>query len=646
MTKKNKKKILFHSNYSKALTGFGKNAKNVLKYLYNTGKYEIYEACNGFSKSNPSLSKMPWHCYGTLPDSPQRIKELNQDPNLARSAGYGSEMIDNLIKEIKPDIYIGAEDIWAFNQYWERKWWNKINCMIWTTLDSQPILPLAIESASHIKNYYVWASFAEREMSKLGIDHVKTLHGIVDSQNFFKLPKSKKTELRKSNLIDSNTFLIGFVFRNQLRKSVPNLLDGFALFKEKHPNSNAKLLLHTSWQEGWDIPRLIKEKKINNRDILTTYYCSRCKQYEVKPYAGEKLQCRFCNSKDTLNTTSVGQGVSDSQLNEIYNMLDVYCHPFTSGGQEIPTQEAKLCELITLVTNYSCGEDVCNEESGGLPLEWAEYREPGTQFIKASTIPASICAQLSSVYLMSDKKIKKLGKKSREYVINNYSTKVIGANLEKIIDNMEVKNWDFDFSEKPRDPNYQPPHIESDSAWLVDIYYNILNMSVDPESDQGHKHWMSKIQEGMSREKILDYFKSVAKKENSSINKSDLETFLGDEGRDKRIAVVMPGSAGDVLWTNALIKNLKSLYPEHNIYFITNPKFFAFIEDNPYIHNIIPYNESMDNLLALEGNFNHPGYFDVAYLPHIGSQKILAYTHNGRDKIQFDIYDENFSGVS
>ena len=55
-----KKKILFHSNHSKALTGFGKNTKNTLKYLQNTGKYEIIEACNGLQKSNPNLSVLPW----------------------------------------------------------------------------------------------------------------------------------------------------------------------------------------------------------------------------------------------------------------------------------------------------------------------------------------------------------------------------------------------------------------------------------------------------------------------------------------------------------------------------------------------------------------------------------------------------------
>ena len=99
-------------------------------------------------------------------------------------------------------------------------------------------------------------------------------------------------------------------------------------------------------------------------------------------YIGQKKQCPHCSSKDSLETTNISNGVNEKQLNEIYNLMDVYCHPFTSGGQEIPVQEAKLAELITLVTNYSCGEDCCTKESGGLPLDWAEYREPGTQFIK------------------------------------------------------------------------------------------------------------------------------------------------------------------------------------------------------------------------------------------------------------------------
>ena len=50
------KKILFHSNSAKAFTGFGKNSKNILRYLQKTGKYEIIEFANGFKWGDPSLS--------------------------------------------------------------------------------------------------------------------------------------------------------------------------------------------------------------------------------------------------------------------------------------------------------------------------------------------------------------------------------------------------------------------------------------------------------------------------------------------------------------------------------------------------------------------------------------------------------------
>ena len=635
-----KKKILFHSNHSKAFTGFGKNCKNVLTYLHKTGKYEIIEAANGFVKSNPALKKMPWKCVGTLPDDPVRLSQLNKDPNLARAASYGGETIDSLIKEFKPDIYIGAEDIWGFNKYWEKKWWNKTNCMIWTTLDSEPILPLAIEAADHVKNYFCWASFAERNMHKIGFKHVKTLRGIVESKHFYKLPQEDKTKLREKFKIDSNCFLIGFVFRNQLRKSVPNLLDGFKKFCDENPNLNTKLLLHTSWAEGWDIPRLIKEKGIDEFKILTTYFCNKCKNYEIKPFSGQEKDCRFCKSEKSQNTITAAHGVSEKQLNEIYNLMDVYCHPFTSGGQEIPIQEAKLVELITLVTNYSCGEDHCTKESGGLPLDWSEYREPGTQFIKASTSPFSICEQLNKVYKMDVLEKQEMGFRSRQFVIENYSTETIGSKLEDIFDQMDFCDWDFDFEEKPRNPNYKPNENLSDSDWLVDIYKNILNMDVDPSSDKGHQHWMKKIKEDFSRKKILNYFKEIATKENEEIfNKKTIEDYLEGDSPNNRVAVVMPGSAGDVLMVNALIDNLKSLYPDKDIYFITKPVFYPLIEDNENVFKLIPYHESYDSLLALEGSAGHEGYFEVAYLPHIGTQKVLNYVHNGKDKMQIELYE-------
>ena len=186
--------------------------------------------------------------------------------------------------------------------------------------------------------------------------------------------------------------------------------------------------------------------------------------------------------------------------------MDTYCHPFTSGGQEIPIQEAKLTELVTLNTNYSCGEDSCTEESGGFPLDWAEYREPGTQFIKASTLPVSICDEIEKVFKMSKEERAAHGKKARKFVKDNFSIEVIGKKFEEIIDAMPEVDWDYDFKKIAPNPNYNPPeNIKSNKDWLIDIYKNILKRDVDYEDD-GHKYWMQEMSKGADRNNVLNYF--------------------------------------------------------------------------------------------------------------------------------------------
>jgi hypothetical protein len=45
----------------------------------------------------------------------------------------------------------------------------------------------------------------------------------------------------------------------------------------------------------------------------------------------------------------------------------------------------------------------------------------------------------------------------------------------------------------------------------------------------------------------------------------------------------------------------------------------------------------MENQIWCEGNKDFQGYFEIAFLPHFGTQKMLNYLHNGKDKIEFDI---------
>ena len=133
--------------------------------------------------------------------------------------------------------------------------------------------------------------------------------------------------------------------------------------------------------------------------------------------------------------------------------MDVYCHPFTSGGQEIPIQEAKLTELITLVTDYSCGQEMCYPEAYSLPLEWNEYREFGTGFIKASTCPNSISEQLEKVYKMSVEERSEWGSKAREWTLENFSIEKIGKFIEDFIDSADFAKDSYFSLDQNNDPD-------------------------------------------------------------------------------------------------------------------------------------------------------------------------------------------------
>ena len=629
-----KKRIIIHSNFCKVFTGFGKHKKNLLTYLYQTGKYDIIELSNGFTWDAELLKFVPWKSYGTLPDDQEILREIANDERRKAVAAYGSEMIDYAIQELKPDIYLGIEDIWAFNGFVDKEWWNKIHCIIHTTLDSLPLLQDAVKIAPKINHYFVWASFAEKAMHKLGHKNVKTIRGTLQTSSFYRFSDQERSALRKKFKL-SDEYIIGFVFRNQLRKSVPNLLDGFKLFQTNNPQSKAKLLLHTYWNEGWDILKLLKEKEIDEKNVLTTYVCRNCNSYNVRSFSGHVMHCDSCRTQNSCETANVKVGVSEEQLNEIYNLMDVYCHPFTSGGQEIPVQEAKLTELITLVTNYSCGEDSCTDESGGLPLEWAEYREPGTQFIKASTLPNSIYSQLQYVYNLPLEKKKEIGAKARKYIIDYYSVEVVGKFFEDLFDSLPYIDYEFKNKKTQCNPFFEPDSNLSDKDWIESLYTNILG-KIDTA---GVEHWINRLKTDLKRSDILTYFRKTAIQTNQKTFLDDMLESLNKSSNKKKIAYIQPDGAEEIIISTSIISSIKKAYPDHDIYYFTKSEYFDLINSHPDIVQVLNYFDKMNDVLFFEGRGSNTKYFDMVFAPYLSIRN--NYYRNAQDNLQYNVYESN-----
>ena len=661
-----KKRVLFHSDFTLVKTGFGRVMKTLLSHLYKTGKYDIHHVCCGITQNTPELQQTPWKSYGAITSDQRKLNEASRDPSMARSIGYGAQTIDDYIKEIKPDVYIGTQDFWGVDFSIDKNWFNKITSCIWTTLDSLPLLPSAVKKAKDIKNYWVWSNFAEKEFKRLGYDHVKTVHGPIESSLFYKLTDKERKALRIKNNLPEDSTIIGFVFRNQLRKLVPNLMEGYKIWKKNNPDiKNTYLLLHTSLSEGWNIKSQADQHGVDTKEILITYICNKCGEYEVKSFddrtskfvtdeSGKKIEqplsmegknCPFCKSQGSQNSTSVALGVTEQQLNEVYNLMDVYVHAFTSGGQEIPIQEAKLTELITLVTNYSCGEECCEEEANSLPLKWNKYLEHGTEFIKASTCPYSISEQLDVFFKMSKKQKEKMGRNARKWVLKNFSIESVGEQIQNFLDKSNfIDDTDSSNFSQLADSNQNPTAEVNrdlpDKEWVKSLYKEILDRRVE-EDDEGFIYWMHELSKNVQRDQIENYFRHVAQKDienkNSETN-SDILSSQIDQNGNKRILFAMPESSEDVLMVTALFESIKNRYPNYDLYVSTKKEFKDILNGNKYVHKWIEYTPEMDNLLSLEGHSKHDGYFDIAYLPHLQTQRMPSHSHNGEDKIDFEIY--------
>lgn len=631
-----KKKVLFHSNYAGIATGFGGFMRELLSYLYKLDKYEIYLYAAGLPWDNPDFIRFPWKTYGCLPNNPQEMEIINRDPNTARNAAYGAYYIDRVIDVVKPDVYIAVEDFWGMSYSIDKHWFDKINSVICWTADSVPLLQEAIDKAPKIKHHYVWADFAKNEFHRLGFTNVKTLRGSVDTNTYKRLTNLQRLELRKNHNIPEDTFCVGFLSRNQLRKLIPNLIEGFKIFKDQNPQINTKLLLFTHFSEGWDVVRLIKEFGLKNEDILCCYKCRMTGEYFVMPFTGQDINNPKISHQKTMITVNVQDKITNQQLNEWYNLLDVFCLPITSGGQERGVQEAKLTEIITLINPYSCGEDNCHPQAGSLPLEYSTYREIGTQFIKASVYPSSVAKQLKKVYDMPIEKRREIGKQARKWVLENFSIEVIGKQYEEIIDAMPDHNFDFKVPQAViKNPTAIIQNIENNRDWIKSLYNNILCCEPDPN---GWSYWENLILKGSKRDEIERTFRSIAAADNQKINQTQQNSLddLLDKNDKKRFLIVAKESIGDLLYSTALLESFKKSYPDYDLYLACDPQYSEIFDGNPEIFRIIPYHSSMENEIAMVGCGNNKGLFDGYCHLFANSQRVLNYLTNNNIALKLE----------
>jgi glycosyltransferase involved in cell wall biosynthesis len=614
-----KKVIAIQTDGPMRKSGLGRNGKALAKYLHNTGKYEVvYFAQQGYSYNDPELNKLPFRAYGVLPNNQNELIAAQSDPTKFRDATYGSLCIDQFVKDVKPFAMIFSNDSWAF-PYTDKPWWNKFHCLPHITLDSLPLQKAQLDFIKKSKTHYVWAKFAEEEAKKIGYNNVETIPALIEDEFFKPLGREAKFQLKKKHGIAQDTFIIGFVFRNQLRKEAKPLLEGFAQFKALYPKVNIKLLLHTNFNEGWRIFDFLEELNIPATDILTTYYCKECGEYEVKTPAGSNLPCKYCGAEKSQDYCGIHGGVNEEQLNEVYNLMDAYCHPANAGGCEMPVIEALYAGLPIATVNYSFGKTF-TDESFCYTIKHAWTVQDQTQFKRACPYPESIKDYISKIYFSTIEERELLGKSGRKFALETFSPSIVGNRWEVIIDNLPSIDYSYDFSEKLKNPDYPMPVNCGDNDFITLLYDNVL-LQPEPENGDGRKHWLKTLAGGVSREEVYKFFVNVAKQDNTKNKKVNLSDFFDKDDKGKRALFYVEGNSDDVFLSTALLEGFKNNHPDFNIYFACGEEQKIILKGNKFIHKTLPLIPELGDPAIMKGIINGEKLVDYFYIPNLQTSK-------------------------
>lgn len=629
-------------------TGLGRNIKSILPHLYNTNKYDIFFLAQGMQNNDINFLKLPFKCEGVFNNFDQQ--RFHQDPNYQRLVAYGNTSIENFVINNKLDCLVLSDDQWAFNNdfYLNKDWFKYMekNILPVITADSLPLLPQIVEWAEKVPNMSFWSKFPLKhlkEKESLKSKKFRVIYGSLDIDKFKPLEDKERLELRRKFNIEDDEKIILYLGRNQLRKIFASNIEALAKFKQEYPNKKVRLLFHTSFSEpmGWPIDQIRQQNNLDKNDILCTYYCQNCHNWDIQPFEGEQLDCKCCNSQKTRLTAGIGSTITESDLNKIYNIADGSASIFTSGSFEYTNAESMLSGVPLAVPNYVCGEDFL-ESTFVKEIKGYFTYEHNTGFKKFVPDINSIIDFYNFIYDLSNKDKKILIHKARNWAINKFDSKIIAKQYEDFFDSCELVDWDIFLKNrnKPKNLNIQISqedfNIKDNKEFIKLMYLKILDMKVE-DSDSGLSHWQKYLSQEHPQEELrkslINSFISAAQEHNNKIMPQKSLDDLLDKSGKKRLGLVMPESIGDIFLISSLFKSIRKRYPKNEwaFHFITKPEYFELLDCNNYIDKLIPYSQEFDNLLFMEGHGNHKGYFDILYVPHLGTQRLLDWTHNNCD---------------
>lgn len=291
------------------------------------------------------------------------------------------DIMKEINREFKPQVVISCLDMWQIDWIEHAKLSDAVTNIGYISIYGKPVPFNWKKVVKNLDLAICYSEFGRTVLKEfMPFTSIDMIHLGVDADIY--RPMEKREDIRKKFKLDKK-FVIGCIARNQTRKRLDKLIEGFAKFASKKPEAHLYLKTEKKCDHGYDVPDLVE------------YY--------------------GVVDKVTIDEKSNRGGYTEEKLAELYNVFDVYVQAAGAEGFGIPILEAMSCGLPVITADYSsCTELV---KDNGILLKPYFSRVIDMATVEQVSIDTDeLSEKLDELY--DDKELRKsYGEKARKFAL-------------------------------------------------------------------------------------------------------------------------------------------------------------------------------------------------------------------------------------
>ena len=298
--------------------------------------------------------------------------------------------------DFKADMLVTIKEPWVFNYIFNQA----INFVPLAVIDHSPVSPAITARLTSAFKVIAISRFGQLELRCKNIDSEYIPHG-TRCDIYKPLGQEKKAECRKMFFLDPDTFVVGIVAMNRIRKMIPRMLRGYKRFLELNPDVKSQMMLWTNIQPRKppeDITVGVSDVGVNLLPEILDLGLNEL----VRWPKWEQIQ--------KIGGLPEWDPTGGWDMVKLYNSMD--CLFLCSGGEGfgMPLIEAQSCGVPAITTDYAAGPE---QAGAGLTVKANDYviiNTPGTRYVLASI--DGMAQALTKIY---NSNREKLARKARKF---------------------------------------------------------------------------------------------------------------------------------------------------------------------------------------------------------------------------------------